>query len=317
MKSAFSFLAVAVGAMLCFSCHHSNSGNNSLSQKNEASADIKLPKPDHIIVVIEENKGYDEIIDSPQALFISELAKEGALFTDSHGVQHPSQPNYLAIFSGSTQGVKGDECLQDSTPFTAPNLGAALIKAGYTFKGYAQTMPSVGFLPCYYQKSTLTKAYLYGRKHCPWVNWMGNKDNDFPDSLSRPMTDFPTDSTLFSKLPTVAFVIPDMDHDMHNNIPNVGSDTTMIKKGDTWLKDNLSKYVDWAKTHNSLFILTFDEDNFTPHNHIPTIFVGPMVKPGQYNDSINHYNVLRTIEGMYNLSHSGPATETAIMNVWK
>lgn len=305
-------LLLAIG--FCFGCHNANNKNN---QQTTSNIQVTLPKPDHIIIVIDENKGYNEIINTPQTPYISRLAKEGALFTDSHGVQHPSQPNYLAFFSGSTQGTKGDECLQDSTPFTTPNLGAALLKAGYTFKGYAQTMPSVGYLPCYYQKSTLTKAYLYGRKHCPWVNWTGNRENNFPDSLSRPFTDFPTDSADFSKLPTVTFVIPDMDHDMHNNIPNVGSDTTMIKMGDTWLQQNLSKYIDWAQTHNSLFILTFDEDNFTPQNHIPTIFVGPMVKPGEYNDSINHYNVLRTIEAMYKLSPSGPAQASAITNVWK
>lgn len=314
MKMTIKLLAVALCAVTLFSCHNTKSGSNSSSQTNQV-AQVTLPKPDHIIIVIDENKGYNEIIGASQAPYINQLAKEGALFTDSHGVQHPSQPNYLAFFSGSNQGINGDECLQDSTPYTTPNLGAALLKAGYTFKGYAQTMPSVGYLTCYFGKSNLTKGHLYGRKHCPWVNWTGNKENDFPDSLSRPITDFPTD---FSKLPTVAFVIPDMDHDMHNNIPNVGSDTTMIKIGDTWLKDNLSNYINWAKTHNSLFILTFDEDNFTPINHIPTIFVGPMVKPGQYNDSINHYNVLRTIEQMYKLPYSGAAAQAkTISNVWQ
>lgn len=307
-------LIAALGVATLFGCNNNQSENSHSSSKNTSPVNVTLPKPDHIIIIIDENKGYNQIIGASQAPYINQLAKEGALFTDSHGVQHPSQPNYLAFFSGSNQGINGDECLQDSTPFTTPNLGAALIQAGYTFKGFAQTMPSVGYLPCWYQKSTLTKSYLYGRKHCPWVNWTGNKANNFPDSLSRPMTDFPTD---FSKLPTVALVIPDMDHDMHNNIPNAGSDTTMIKMGDTWLKDNLSKYIDWAKTHNSLFILTFDEDNFTPVNHIPTIFVGQMVKPGQYSDSINHYNVLRTIEAMYNLSKSGPAQAEPITNVWQ
>lgn len=306
IKITISLLAFCV--IMLFSCHNANTTNN----KKEAV--VKLPKPEHVVIVIEENKGYDQIMGASEAPYINQLAKEGALFTDSHGVQHPSQPNYLAFFSGSNQGVNGDECLQDSTPFTTPNLGAALIKAGYTFTGYAQTMPSVGYLPCYYKKSALTKAYLYGRKHCPWVNWTGAKENNFPDSLSQPMTSFPID---FSKLPTVAIVIPDMDHDMHNNIPHTGSDTTVIKMGDTWLKDNLSEYIDWAKAHNSLFILTFDEDNFTPVNHIPTIFVGPMIKPGEYGDSINHYNVLRTIESMYNLSHSGSATAKAITNVWE
>lgn len=277
--------------------------------KEKAGSAAVLPKPDHIIIVIEENHGFNQIIGAPEAPYINELASEGALFTDSHGVTHPSQPNYIALFSGSVQGVKGDECLAD-TSFTSPNLGSALLKAGYTFKGYAQTMPSAGFRECYYGKSDLTHAALYGRKHCPWVNWLGTGPNQMPDSLSQPMTEFPSD---FSKLPTVAFVIPDMDNDMHNN----GNDTSMIRRADDWLRQHLSGYISWAKDHNSLFILTFDEDNFTKDNTIPTIFVGPHVTPGKYSDSINHYNVLRTLEQMYQLQPSGSPQATAITEVWK
>lgn len=270
-----------------------------------------LPKPSHVIIVIEENHGFDEIIGSKDAPYISQLAKEGALFTDAHGVQHPSQPNYIALFSGNTQDIKDDKCLKEVS-FNTPNLGTSLLKAGYTFGGYAQTIPSGDFKGCYYQKSTLTNAYLYGRKHCPWVNWIGTGENQFSSSISKPMTDFPKD---FSKLPTVSFVIPDMDYDMHNIGPD--GDGAAIRRGDTWLKENLSEYVKWANKHNSLLILTFDEDDFKNVNHIPTLFVGPMVKPGRYNERIDHYNVLRTLETLYHLSPSGDAQATAITNIWR
>jgi phosphatidylinositol-3-phosphatase len=113
-----------------------------------SSCERKIPRPDHIIVVIEENHGYKEVIGSPNAPFINRLANEGALFTDAHGFTHPSQPNYLAIYSGSTQGVTDDKCLNNETPFTIANLGAALISKGFTFTGFAQTMPSAGYLDC-------------------------------------------------------------------------------------------------------------------------------------------------------------------------
>ncbi|MDB5118395.1 MAG: Phosphoesterase family protein [Mucilaginibacter sp.] len=267
---------------------------------------------DHIIVVIEENHGYDELIGSANAPFVNELAQSGALFTDSHGVTHPSQPNYLAIFSGSVQKVIGDECLETVTPFTTPNLGAALISHGFTFKGYAQTMPSVGYLTCNYKRSTLTNAYLYARKHAPWVNWLGDKANGISPSLSLPMEQFPTD---YTKLPTVAFVIPDMDYDMHN-IGDPG-DAAAIQRGDKWLKDNLSAYAQWAKKHNSLLIVTFDEDDFKQVNHIPTIFAGANINPGKYNERINHYSVLHTIEGMYNLPVADTTKATEIIGIWK
>lgn len=276
-----------------------------------ASCGRKLPKPDHIIVVMEENHGYDEVIGSPNAPFITELSKEGALFTDSHGVTHPSQPNYLALYSGSTQGISGDSCLEDTT-FTTPNLGSALIGKGLTFKGYAQTMPSAGYLDCKYLKSDLTGATLYARKHCPWVNWQGNEENNIDSALSRPMTDFPKN---LSKLPTVAFVIPDMDHDMHN----IGApgDAAAVQRGDQWLKENLAEYVKWVKTHNSLLILTFDEDDFKTVNHIPTIIIGGPAKPGRYDEQINHYHVLHTIEKMYGIAPQDTTGADPITDCWK
>jgi acid phosphatase len=145
------------------------------------------------------------------------------------------------------------------------------------------------------------------------VNWQGNQQNNIPDSLSQPMTSFPRD---FNKLPTVAFVIPDMDHDMHN-IGKPG-DSAAISRGDVWLKNNLGDYVEWAKTHNSLFILTYDEDQFTQSNHILTVFVGENVKPGKYAETINHYSVLNTLEYLYGLHVFADTSNThVIQDIWK
>jgi acid phosphatase len=302
MKHFILLAGIAIIGILS-SCNH-------ISKSVTTRNGIKVP--DHVIVVIEENHGYDQIIGSDSAAYINKLAGEGALFTDAHGVTHPSQPNYLAIFSGSTQGVTGDQCLEDSTTFTTPNLAAALIKNGYTFKGYAQTLPSPDYLKCEYQTSAITDQPLYARKHCPWVDWLGDKKNQIPDSLSQPMTSFPKD---FNQLPTVSFVIPDMDHDMHN-IGGPG-DSAAIVRGDKWLKDNLGAYIEWAKTHNSLLILTYDEDQFTAQNRILTFFAGANIKPGKYSEKINHYNVLKTIEAMYGLHVSDTTKASVIKDIWK
>ena len=69
----------------------------------------QLPRPDHIVIVIEENKSYKQIIGNQDAPYINHLANEGAMFTNSFAVSHPSQPNYLALFSGSTYGVQDDQ----------------------------------------------------------------------------------------------------------------------------------------------------------------------------------------------------------------
>ncbi len=277
---------------------------------NAWAQESKLPKPDHVIIVIEENHGFDQIMGSKNALYINQLADEGALFTDAHGVTHPSQPNYLAIYAGTIHGVTDDHCLAKETPYHSMNLGWALIHAGYTFEGYSETMTKKGDLGCGNGKSGFTGGSpLYARKHNPWVDWQGTGEHNISSGTNLPLYRMPED---YSKLPTVSFVIPNEDHDMHN-----GRGEAPIKEGDLWLQHHIDSYAKWAMDHNSLLIITYDEDNGTPKNQIPTIFVGPMVKSGKYDTKINHFNVLRTIEAMYGLQKSGPAKADVITGIWK
>ncbi|HSZ55982.1 MAG TPA: hypothetical protein VK797_09990, partial [Tepidisphaeraceae bacterium] len=67
-----------------------------------------VPTPAHVVIVVEENSSYDEIIGNSSAPYINTLASQGALFTNSSAIEHPSQPNYLDLFSGSNQGVTDD-----------------------------------------------------------------------------------------------------------------------------------------------------------------------------------------------------------------
>lgn len=250
-----------------------------------------IPMAKHVVVVVEENHSYSEIMGNSQAPYINTLASEGAVFTNSYGVTHPSEPNYLALFSGSTHGVTTDNC---PLTFSSGALESQLLSAGETFKGYSEELPSAGSMVCSYKE--------YARKHVPWTDFSTGKSAD-----NLPFTSFP--SSNFGNLPTVSFVIPDLMDDMHD-----GS----IQQGDAWLQQHLLNYVTWARNNNSLLIVTFDEDDSTSGNHILTLFVGPMVKPGQYTETISHYNVLRTVEQMYKLPYLGKAAGAApITNVWK
>ncbi|MDZ8049971.1 MAG: alkaline phosphatase family protein [Aulosira sp. ZfuVER01] len=263
----------------------------SIAISSQAALAATVPTFDHIVIVIEENHGYSQIIGSSSAPYINSLATQGALFTNSHGVTHPSQPNYLALFSGSTQGVTNDNC---PLTFSGANLSTQLSGIAKTFIGYSESMPSAGYTGCSYNS-------LYYRKHNPWVDF-----TNVVSSLNQPFTSFPT---TFANLPTVSVVVPNQQNDMHDGT---------IQKGDTWLKNNLDAYVQWAKTHNSLLILTFDEDNGTSGNKIATIFVGAHVKQGQYSENINHYNVLRTIEASYGLPGlNNAANATPITDTWQ
>ena len=251
-------------------------------------------EPSHVVVVMEENQSYGQIIGNPGAPFINALAMQGALFTDAHGVRHPSQPNYLAIFSGSTQGVSDDNAVP-GTPLKTANLGSELIAHGRTFIGYCEDLPSMG--------STALWAHgVYARKHNPWSNWQSAnpQQNQLPSTTNQTFNNFPSN---FEQLPTVAFIIPNMSNDEH------GTGKTpiqmLIKSSDTWLKEHLGPYAEWAKNHDSLLVITWDEDNNTAENHFPTILYGARVRPGRYEQRIDHYNILRMIEEFYGLNHIG------------
>jgi phosphatidylinositol-3-phosphatase len=83
------------------------------------------------------------------------------------------------------------------------------------------------------------------------------------------------------------------------------------------LNRQLSPYAAWAKSNNSLLIVTWDEDGGESGNHIPTVFYGAHVQPGTYNETINHYNVLSTLEQMYGLPRTGNAANApAITDIW-
>jgi len=86
------------------------------------TAFAQVPTPAHVVVVIEENHGYSQIIGSPQAPYINTLATQGALFTKSYALTHPSQPNYLGLFSGSTQGITDDSCPHTFSAQSCPPL---------------------------------------------------------------------------------------------------------------------------------------------------------------------------------------------------
>jgi phosphatidylinositol-3-phosphatase len=281
--SLFGVLAISTVLMSWPSAHR---GYESGPVEFKAAA---VPTPAHIVVVVEENRSQTNIIGNKSAPYINQLAAGGAMMAQSFAEAHPSEPNYYALFAGDTL-VKDNVCPVNAG--TTPNLGSQLLAAGFTFAGYAESLPAPGSAEC--------KAGKYARKHVPWVSF-----SNIPASSSLPFSAFPQN---YASLPTVAFVIPNLDNDMHD-----GS----IAAGDTWLYQNLSQYAEWAKANNSLLILTWDEDDNTSRNQIPTVIYGANVRPGTYNEPISHYNVLSTLEQMYGLPKLGYATRApAITDIW-
>lgn len=248
-----------------------------------------VPRFAHIVVVVEENHSYADVIGSAQAPYINALASSGALLTNSYGIRHPSEPNYVALFSGSTHGLTDDSCPHS---YSSTNLGYQLRSRGLRFLGYSESLPATGYLGC--------SSGAYARKHAPWTNF-----TDLPASVGRPMTAFPTD---FRQLPRVAFVVPNLNHDMHDGT---------IAQADLWLHRRLGGYVTWARRNNSLLILTWDEDDHSAANHIPGVLAGAHVRNIHYRSRVDHYTILRTIEAAYGLRPiGGAANRNPISAVW-
>jgi phosphatidylinositol-3-phosphatase len=281
VASAVAFAAAAIGLW------------TGLGGESPAHAAGAVPTPDHVVVVVFENHAYSQVIGSSSAPYINSLKSGGANLTQSYAETHPSQPNYFALFSGSTQGITDDSCYTPGFS-SAPNLASELIAAGRTWASYNESLPSQG--------STTCSSGNYARKHNPWFGF-GN----VPTSSARTFAQFPAD---YSTLPQMSFVVPDLCSDMHD---------CSVSTGDTWLKNNLGAYATWAKTHNSLLVVTFDEDNKLSGNRIPTVFYGQPVTAGSSSaTTYNHYDLLRTLEDTQGLTtHAGNAASGKdITGIW-
>jgi phosphatidylinositol-3-phosphatase len=257
-----------------------------------ASDSSTLPTPDHVVIAMFENEDSTAIASSPT---FSAWAKEGALLTDSHGITHPSEPNYLALWSGSTQGVTDDSCPHT---FTTANLGQQLIASGRSTSIYSERLPAAGSTTC----NAGTSPHTYARRHNPLADWTQTADA----AHNLPWTSFPSD---YSTLPTVSMVVPDTCDDMHD---------CSVSTGDAWLANNLQSYKDWAMTHNSVLIVTFDEDSSsTTANKIYTFLDGQHIRPGStYASRVTHYGVLHTIEQAYGLTELG-TSEAPITGIYQ
>ena len=255
-----------------------------------------IPDFGHVVVIVFENKDEGDVIRSSRAPAFNALARRHAGFGRYVGVTHPSLPNYLALVSGSTQGITTNctSCL-----VSGRSLADTIESSGRTWKTYAEGLPRPGFTGCC--------AGRYAKKHNPFLYF--RRVVSRPDRLRRvvPLTQLSRDLRAGS-LPDFSLVVPDLCHDMHD---------CSVATGDRWLKG----FVPPLLRSDTVVFVVFDESagGSPARARIPALALGPLVRRGStFTRTVSHYGLLRTIEdawGLLRLGHS--ATATPITGIWR
>jgi hypothetical protein len=268
-----------------------------------APARAVAPHHDRVVVVVMENKSYDEVRSLP---YIASLLTQGATLTSSFAITHPSQPNYFALWGGNTLGIRNDNCPAPGSPFLTQNLGQMCETHSLTWRAYSENLGAVGSTACSFDGSA--SSGLYTRKHDPWTYYLNvNHLNE------RPYPDLAADIA-GGTLPNLVFIIPNNCHNTHNSsTPGCG-----LADGDAWLAANMPAVIG-ALGPTGLLVLTWDEDDSSANNHILTALVGPLVIPGAVSDqAVNHYTIVRMIcEALGFPTFERATVEASIVNVWK
>jgi hypothetical protein len=220
-----------------------------------------VPNFQHVFVIMMENTGLDSLIGNPNAPFINEVAANNGLALKYFGVTHPSQPNYIAATSGSTNGVATD----GDTTINVPNIVDQVEGSGRAWQAYMQSLSL-----CVTKLDHACGNQLYERKHNPFVSYQ-----DVQNSPAR-MANIVDFSNLSGDLASgnvanYVWISPDQCHDMHGRAatPSDPCDfsrvQSLISTGDSFLSDTVGAITSSAtwQTSNSLIFITWDESDFT------------------------------------------------------
>lgn len=243
-----------------------------------------IPSFEHIVIIVMENRSYEEIVNNKNAPYTNKLIKTGALATNYYAITHPSLPNYIALLGGSTFGTKKNclRCLIHKT-----NLIDQLENHKISWRAYFESLPKSCFLE---------SSYPYTRKYNPFVYFTDIIKNpkrcnnlvaysQFSKDLKKPA----------SKLPDFIWISPNLCHDTHY---------CQVQSGDKWLSQEVPKILRSSlfNKQNALLIITWDEAERRGRNHIATIFIGKTVRKGyRSNQYYNHYSLLHTIESAWKI----------------
>jgi phosphatidylinositol-3-phosphatase len=241
---------------------------------------------DHVVWIVMENKSYSDVMGSKSAAFTRSLAAACGSAANFRAEAHPSLPNYIAMTSGSTHGVRDDRG-PGSHPLPGPSIFSQL---GGHWRALQESMPS----RCYRGNSL-----LYAVRHNPAAYYTGLARSCARHDvrLSSP----PDVSARFT------FIPPNLCHDTHNC--GVGT-------GDRFLSSLLTDIASGAeyRAGKTAVFITYDEDDGSHSNRIPTLVISPYTRPGTRSSKrFTHYSLLRTTEDMLGLKRLGAAAHAPSM----
>jgi len=237
------------------------------------------PTFSHVVLVVEENHSYSEVIGNASMPYLNSLASQYGLATQYFADAHPSLPNYLVLTTGLT------ETFDDTFIGTISddNVIRELVKVGKTWKAYAESLPSPGY--------TGIDVGLYVQRHNPFA-YLSDVQNDSTQAANIvPFTQFATDLAN-NALPQYSFVVP--------NTMDDGHDGTLVQ-ADAWLQTNIAPLIASSAFQSSgLLIITFDEGNQADLSHgggqVATLIISSAVKQGFQSASLyQHQSTLRLI----------------------
>jgi phospholipase C len=235
----------------------------------------------HVFVIVMENRSADQAMAGG---YTSQLARQYATASNYHGVTHPSLPNYLAMTSGSTWGIRDDGF--HSLP--AGGLGAQLTNAGVTWRAYMEGMSNGCF----------NSGYPYALKHNPFA-YYGAK---CPSQVV-PFTSFARD--MKGDVPRFVWITPGLCNDGHD---------CSTSTANTWLARTVPTILATdAWKQNGVLFLTWDEGEDSA-NSVLTIVIRPNPLTHTSKRAYNHYNLLATIEDELGLKRLGAAAQAAPMS---
>ncbi len=278
--------AVACAALIC-----------ALLVGGAATAAAPLPAFDHVVVIVFENKEATSVLGNRAAPTFNSYARRYAKLTRYYGVTHPSLPNYLALVSGSTQGITTDctGCVVD-----AQNLADTIEASGRTWKTYAEGLPAPGFLGAF--------SGRYLKKHNPFAYFRDIADDPARRARLVPLTRLAPDLRA-GALPSFSLVVPDLCHSMHD---------CSVSVGDAWLRSHVATFLKLPKT---VVFVVFDEGSSSVGGggHTAALVMGTAVRPGsRFAGVTGHYGLLRTIEQAWGLPLLGHSAQVRpITGIWR